>query len=143
MSSGAQIKGHVAGIAMGLITDGKRHAILSDILGSEDHLGDMDFKVAGTREGITAIQLDLKIEGISFELLTEALAQAKTGREHILDIMYDSIPEVQEMSEYAPKILSVQIAPEKIEEQFRVVKQTIGTLLLHGVAADAEVRLSD
>ena len=77
MNSGAQIKGHVAGIAMGLITDGKRNAILSDILGAEDHLGDMDFKVAGTREGITAIQLDLKIEGISFELLKEALAQAK------------------------------------------------------------------
>ncbi|MBT3216382.1 MAG: polyribonucleotide nucleotidyltransferase [Candidatus Marinimicrobia bacterium] len=114
MNSGAQIKGHVAGIAMGLITDGKRNAILSDILGAEDHLGDMDFKVAGTREGITAIQLDLKIEGISFELLKEALAQAKTGREHILDIMYDSISDAQTMSEYAPKILSIQIAQEKI-----------------------------
>ena len=75
ISGGAPIKGHVAGIAMGLVTDGKRHAVLSDILGAEDHLGDMDFKVAGTREGITAIQLDLKIEGISFSLLKEALAQ--------------------------------------------------------------------
>ncbi len=114
MSAGAAIKGHVAGIAMGLITDGERNAILSDILGAEDHLGDMDFKVAGTREGITAIQLDMKIEGISFELLTEALAQAKAGREHILDIMYDTVSEAQEMSDYAPKILSVQIAQEKI-----------------------------
>ena len=114
ISGGAPIKGHVAGIAMGLITDGKRHAILSDILGAEDHLGDMDFKVAGTREGITAIQLDLKIEGISFTLLKEALAQAKAGREHILDLMYDAVSEPQTMSQYAPKILSIQINPEKI-----------------------------
>jgi len=114
MNAGAKIKGHVAGIAMGLITDGKRNAILSDILGAEDHLGDMDFKVAGTREGITAIQLDLKIEGISFALLSEALAQAKKGREHILDLMYEALPEANKMSEYAPKILSLQINPEKI-----------------------------
>ncbi|MEO2160454.1 MAG: polyribonucleotide nucleotidyltransferase, partial [bacterium] len=85
MSAGAPTKGHVAGIAMGLIKDGDRYAILSDILGAEDHLGDMDFKVAGTRDGISAIQLDLKIEGISFELMEEALAQAKVGRNHILD----------------------------------------------------------
>jgi len=102
ISGGAPIKGHVAGIAMGLVTDGKRHAVLSDILGAEDHLGDMDFKVAGTREGITAIQLDLKIEGISFSLLKEALAQAKAGREHILDLMYDAVSEPQTMSQYAP-----------------------------------------
>ena len=114
ISGGAPIKGHVAGIAMGLVTDGKRHAVLSDILGAEDHLGDMDFKVAGTREGITAIQLDLKIEGISFSLLMEALAQAKAGREHILDLMYDAVSEPQTMSQYAPKILSIQINPEKI-----------------------------
>jgi len=114
MNAGASTKGHVAGIAMGLITDGKRHAILSDILGAEDHLGDMDFKVAGTREGITAIQLDLKIEGISFDLLKEALTQAKSGREHILNLMYEAVPEVQEMSDYAPKILSIQIDTEKI-----------------------------
>ena len=114
ISGGAPIKGHVAGIAMGLVTDGKRHAVLSDILGAEDHLGDMDFKVAGTREGITAIQLDLKIEGISFSLLKEALAQAKAGREHILDLMYDAVSEPQTMSQYAPKILSIKINPEKI-----------------------------
>ena len=114
MCAGAPLKGHVAGIAMGLITDGKRNAILSDILGLEDHLGDMDFKVAGTRDGISAIQLDLKIEGISFELLTEALQQAHEGRMHILDKMYEAVPEVYELSQYAPRILSIQINPEKI-----------------------------
>ena len=114
MSAGAPSKGHVAGIAMGLIKEGDSYAVLSDILGAEDHLGDMDFKVAGTREGISAIQLDLKIEGITFELMEEALAQAKAGRNHILDIMYDAVPEPQEMSKYAPKILSLQINPEKI-----------------------------
>jgi polyribonucleotide nucleotidyltransferase len=114
MCAGAPLKGHVAGIAMGLITDGKRNAILSDILGLEDHLGDMDFKVAGTRDGISAIQLDLKIEGISFELLTEALQQAHEGRMHILDKMYEAVPEAYELSQYAPRILSIQINPEKI-----------------------------
>lgn len=114
MNAGAPTKCHVAGIAMGLILDGDRHAILSDILGAEDHLGDMDFKVAGTSEGITAIQLDLKIEGISFELLTEALAQAKEGRMHILGLMNEALPEPSEMSEFAPRIVSLQINPEKI-----------------------------
>tara|TARA_X000001036_G_scaffold344858_2_gene324537 strand:+ start:2481 stop:4637 length:2157 start_codon:yes stop_codon:yes gene_type:complete len=114
MCAGAPLKGHVAGIAMGLITDGKRNAILSDILGLEDHLGDMDFKVAGTREGISAIQLDLKIEGISFELITEALQQAYEGRMHILDKMYEAVPEAYELSQFAPRILSIQINPEKI-----------------------------
>jgi len=114
MCAGAPLKGHVAGIAMGLITDGKRNAILSDILGLEDHLGDMDFKVAGTRNGISAIQLDLKIDGISFELLTEALEQAHEGRMHILDKMYEAVPEAYELSQFAPRILSIQINPEKI-----------------------------
>ena len=114
MSAGAPLKGHVAGIAMGLITDGSRNAILSDILGLEDHLGDMDFKVAGTKEGVTAIQLDLKIEGISFDLLTEALSQANKGRMHILDKMYEALPEPGELSKFAPRIISLQINPEKI-----------------------------
>lgn len=114
MCAGAPLKGHVAGIAMGLITDGTRNAVLSDILGLEDHLGDMDFKIAGTREGVTAIQLDLKIDGISFELMTEALSQANAGRMHILDKMYESVPEVGELSEFAPRITSIQINPEKI-----------------------------
>ena len=114
MSAGAPLKGHVAGIAMGLITDGSRNAILSDILGLEDHLGDMDFKIAGTREGVTAIQLDLKIEGISFDLMIEALEQANKGRMHILDKMYESLPEPGELSEFAPRIISIEINPEKI-----------------------------
>ena len=114
MCAGAPLKGHVAGIAMGLITDGTRNAVLSDILGLEDHLGDMDFKIAGTREGVTAIQLDLKIDGISFELMTDALSQANEGRMHILDKMYESVPEVGELSEFAPRITSIQINPEKI-----------------------------
>ena len=114
MSAGAPLKSPVAGIAMGLITDGNRHAVLSDILGMEDHLGDMDFKIAGTSEGITAIQLDLKIEGISFEIMEEALNQAKDGRLHILDKMNEALPEPNEISKYAPRILSVNINPEKI-----------------------------
>ena len=114
MSAGAPIGSHVAGIAMGLITDGSRHAILSDIMGMEDHLGDMDFKVAGTRSGITAIQLDLKIEGISFELMEQALKQGHEGRMHILEKMEDAICKPNEISKYAPRILSVQINPEKI-----------------------------
>ena len=114
MSAGAPIKSAVAGIAMGLITDGKRHAILSDILGMEDHLGDMDFKVAGTNDGITAIQLDLKIEGLSFDLMEEALAQAKDGRRHILKEMNKVISEANEISPYAPRIISLTINPEKI-----------------------------
>ena len=114
MSAGANLKSHVAGIAMGLITDGERNAILSDILGMEDHLGDMDFKVAGTSEGITAIQLDLKIAGISFELLEEALSQAKEGRLHILDKMNSALPKPNNISPYAPRIISIKINPEKI-----------------------------
>jgi len=114
MSAGAPIKNHVAGIAMGLITDGERHAILSDILGMEDHLGDMDFKVAGTSEGITAIQLDLKIEGLSFELMEQALDQAKEGRMHILGKMNDAMSEPNDISPYAPRIMSITINPEKI-----------------------------
>ena len=114
MSSGAPLKSHVAGIAMGLITDGKRHAILSDILGMEDHLGDMDFKVAGTADGITAIQLDLKIEGLSFELMEQALQQAHEGRLHILELMKEAMPEANDISPYAPRIMSIAINTEKI-----------------------------
>ena len=114
MSAGAPLKAPVAGIAMGLITDGKRHAILSDILGMEDHLGDMDFKLAGTSDGITAIQLDLKIDGLPFEIMEKALEQAKVGRKHILDEMNKVLPEPNDISPYAPRIMSVMINPEKI-----------------------------
>ena len=114
MSAGAPLKSHVAGIAMGLIVDGEDYAILSDILGMEDHLGDMDFKIAGTDEGITAIQLDLKIEGISFEIMEEALDQAKKGRLHILNKMNEAMSKPNNISPYAPRIMSVNINPEKI-----------------------------
>ncbi len=114
MNAGANIEKHVAGIAMGLILEDQKYAILSDILGVEDHLGDMDFKVAGTEDGITAIQLDLKIDGISFELMEEALEQARRGRLHILDLMNTAAPDPNEISEYAPRILFLQIDPDKI-----------------------------
>ncbi len=115
MDTGAPMREHVAGIAMGLILEGDKYAILTDILGTEDHLGDMDFKVAGTSNGITAIQLDLKIAGLSFDLLREALAQAREGRLFILDKMNAALPEPRsELSPHAPKILMLQINPEKI-----------------------------
>jgi polyribonucleotide nucleotidyltransferase len=115
MQAGVPIKKPVAGIAMGLITEGDRFAVLSDILGDEDHLGDMDFKVAGTRDGITGFQMDIKIAGVSTQILEKALEQAKRGRLHILGIMTATLPEPSvDISEYAPKIVSAKIDPEKI-----------------------------
>jgi len=117
MDAGAPIKAPVAGIAMGLIKEGERVAVLTDILGVEDHLGDMDFKVTGTREGVTAFQMDTKIGGISFHVLTEALEKARRGRQHILDIMEQTLPGPRaEMSPYAPRIIIVNIHPDKIRE---------------------------
>lgn len=116
-NAGVPLKGAVAGIAMGLVMDGDRYAVLSDILGLEDHLGDMDFKVAGTKEGITAFQLDIKVEGITTEIMRAAVAQAREGRLKILDRM-DSFLNAPEkiMSEHAPKIQQILIKPEKIGE---------------------------
>jgi polyribonucleotide nucleotidyltransferase len=117
MDAGVPMKSHVAGIAMGLIKDGNRFAVLTDILGDEDHLGDMDFKVAGTDTGITALQMDIKIQGITKEIMQVALSQAREGRLHILDIMKRSIEGPrQEMSAYAPRIISIKINPEKIRD---------------------------
>jgi polyribonucleotide nucleotidyltransferase len=102
-------------VAMGLIKEGKKYAILTDILGTEDHLGDMDFKVAGTRNGITSIQMDIKIEGLDLQIMTEALAQAKEGRLHILGEMDKALAEPRaELSPFAPRIVTLQINPEKI-----------------------------
>ena len=113
--AGVPVKSACAGIAMGLITDGKRTAILTDILGTEDHLGDMDFKVAGTREGVTSIQMDIKVEKLDFKVIGEALEKAKTARLHILDIMQQAMPEPRsQLSKYAPRILTIQIRPDKI-----------------------------
>ncbi|WP_085508350.1 polyribonucleotide nucleotidyltransferase [Thalassobacillus devorans] len=117
MDAGVPIKAPVAGIAMGLVKSGEDYTILSDIQGMEDFLGDMDFKVAGTSKGVTALQMDIKIEGLSREILEEALTQAKKGRMHILESMLATIPEYrQELSQYAPKILTMQIKPDKIRD---------------------------
>ena len=114
MNAGVPIKEHVAGIAMGLITDGENHAVLSDILGTEDFYGDMDFKVAGTKDGISAIQLDLKVPGLPMEILSMALEQANKGRLHILDEMNKAISTPNALSQYAPQIESFKIDKEKI-----------------------------
>jgi polyribonucleotide nucleotidyltransferase len=115
MDAGIPIRGAVAGVAMGLIKEGKKYAILTDILGTEDHLGDMDFKVAGTRNGITSIQMDIKIEGLDLQIMKEALAQAKEGRMHILGEMDKALAEPRaDLSPFAPRIVTLQINPEKI-----------------------------
>ncbi|MDA8329020.1 MAG: polyribonucleotide nucleotidyltransferase [Betaproteobacteria bacterium] len=117
MDAGVPLKAHVAGIAMGLIKDGNRFAVLTDILGDEDHLGDMDFKVAGTEAGITALQMDIKITGITKEIMKAALEQAKSGRMHILALMKQAVDAPrQEMSAYAPRIITMKINPEKIRD---------------------------
>jgi polyribonucleotide nucleotidyltransferase len=117
MDAGVPMKAHVAGIAMGLIKEGKRFAVLSDILGDEDHLGDMDFKVAGTERGVTALQMDIKIEGITKEIMQVALAQAREGRMHILDHMKQALEGSRtEVSTFAPRIIKIKINPEKIRD---------------------------
>jgi len=117
MDAGVPIKAPVAGVAMGLVKDGDKYAILTDILGDEDHLGDMDFKVAGSTEGITALQMDIKIDGITKEIMQEALVQAKDARLHILGEMEKVINAPrEEMSEWAPTIITIKIDPEKIRD---------------------------
>jgi polyribonucleotide nucleotidyltransferase len=117
MDAGVPMKAHVAGIAMGLIKDGNRFAVLTDILGDEDHLGDMDFKVAGTTNGITALQMDIKIQGITQEIMQVALAQAKEARMHILGKMQSAMGEAKtEVSNFAPKLYTMKINPEKIRD---------------------------
>ncbi|MBX3708427.1 MAG: polyribonucleotide nucleotidyltransferase [Gammaproteobacteria bacterium] len=117
MDAGVPIKSHVAGVAMGLVKESDQFAVLTDILGDEDHLGDMDFKVAGTTEGVTALQMDIKIDGITETIMQRALEQARDGRMHILGIMNQSITTPrQEMSAYAPRILTMRIPPDKIRD---------------------------
>jgi polyribonucleotide nucleotidyltransferase len=117
MDAGVPTKAHVAGIAMGLIKEGNRFAVLTDILGDEDHLGDMDFKVAGTDRGITALQMDIKIQGITKEIMAVALAQAREGRLHILGLMHDAVPHARtEVSQHAPRMMTFKINPEKIRD---------------------------
>ncbi|MFZ5502651.1 MAG: polyribonucleotide nucleotidyltransferase [Pseudomonadota bacterium] len=117
LDAGVPLKAHVAGIAMGLIKEGNRFAVLTDILGDEDHLGDMDFKVAGSEQGITALQMDIKINGITKDIMKAALDQAREGRMHILGLMKQAIPVVRtELSEFAPRLIKIKINPEKIRD---------------------------
>src|SRR5215831_10905768 len=117
MAAGVPTKAHVAGIAMGLIKEGNRFAVLSDILGDEDHLGDMDFKVAGTDRGVTALQMDIKIQGITKEIMAVALSQAREGRMHILRLMQEALPHARsEISQHAPRMMTIKINPEKIRD---------------------------
>ena len=117
LDAGVPLKGNVAGVAMGLISDGTRTAVLTDILGDEDHLGDMDFKVAGTRDGISAIQMDIKIDSITFDVMEKALSQAKDGRLTILDSMEEVMKAPRgDISEFAPRIVTIKVKPEKVRE---------------------------
>ena len=130
MAAGVPIKAPVAGIAMGLLTNGKNYTILTDIQGMEDHLGDMDFKVAGTRKGICALQMDIKIKGITKTIMKEALAQAKKARMQILDLMESVIPEPRkELSKYAPKVETFTINPDKIKDVIGAGGKTINATI--------------
>lgn len=140
MDAGVPIKAPVAGVAMGLIKDGDQVSILTDIQGMEDHLGDMDFKVAGTSEGVTAIQMDIKIDGIDRDILSEALSQAKEGRMHILGKMMEAIQKPREtLSQYAPKILTMHINPDKIRDVIGAGGKIINKIIEEtGVKIDIE-----
>jgi len=140
MDAGVPIKAPVAGIAMGLISDGTRTAILSDILGDEDHLGDMDFKVCGTARGITAIQMDIKIAGLSRELLSRALDQAREGRVFILGKMLETLNTSRaDLSKYAPRITTIKVKPDQIRLVIGPGGKTIkGIIDQTGVAIDVE-----
>ncbi|MFA7129238.1 MAG: polyribonucleotide nucleotidyltransferase, partial [Sphaerochaeta sp.] len=144
MDAGVPIKKPVAGIAMGLITEGadySKYVVLSDILGEEDHLGDMDFKVTGTKDGITAFQMDIKIAGVTPEIMSKALDQAKRGRMHILGIMEKSLSESRtEISEYAPKILTMKVDEEKIGAVIGTGGKTIKAI---AAQSGAEVNIAD
>jgi polyribonucleotide nucleotidyltransferase len=137
MDAGVPIKSAVAGVAMGLIKEGERFAVLTDILGDEDHLGDMDFKVAGTEQGVTALQMDIKINGITKEIMDQALAQAKEGRIHILEVMKAAISQPREqLSDFAPRIISFKINPDKIRDvigkggvTIRELTESTGTII--------------
>lgn len=128
LSAGVPLKAHVAGIAMGLILEGNRFAVLTDILGDEDHLGDMDFKVAGTAEGVTALQMDIKIQGITKEIMQVALEQAKEGRIHILGLMRDAVDGPQELSSHAPRLYVMKINPDKIRDVIGKGGETIRSI---------------
>ena len=140
MDAGVPLKAPVAGVAMGLIKEGERFAVLTDILGDEDHLGDMDFKVAGTQEGVTALQMDIKIKGITKEIMQQALQQALAGRRHILDVMNHalSVPR-EELSQHAPRIVTMKVAEDKIRTIIGKGGATIkGLIETTGVSIDID-----
>ncbi|MGE0529585.1 MAG: polyribonucleotide nucleotidyltransferase, partial [Bdellovibrionales bacterium] len=140
LDAGVPVKGNVAGIAMGLIKEGDRVAVLSDILGDEDHLGDMDFKVAGTRKGVTSLQMDIKIDSISFDVMEQALKQAYEGRNHILNEMEKVMSQPRgEISEFAPRIETIKIKPDKVREVIGAGGKVIkGIIEETGVKIDIE-----
>jgi polyribonucleotide nucleotidyltransferase len=148
MDAGVPMKAHVAGIAMGLIKEGNRFAVLSDILGDEDHLGDMDFKVAGTERGVTALQMDIKIQGITKEIMQVALNQAREGRLHILSLMKQALESPRaEISAYAPRMIVIKIKPEKIRDVIgkggaviRAITEETGTTI--DIAEDGTVTIA-
>lgn len=148
MDAGVGIKAPVAGVAMGLIKEGDQFAVLTDILGDEDHLGDMDFKVAGTRNGVTALQMDIKIDGITREIMETALQQARDGRQHILEEMSHFISEPRaEMSEHAPRIITLQVPVDKIRDvigkggvTIRAISEETGTEI--DIADDGTIKIA-
>lgn len=151
MDAGVPLRSHVAGIAMGLVKEGNRFAVLTDILGDEDHLGDMDFKVAGTLRGVTALQMDIKIDGITEEIMRIALEQAHAGRMHILGIMNQTLSEPRtEISAYAPRILKMHIPVDKIRDvigkggaTIRALTEETGTVIDLGDDGEVRVAASD
>ena len=140
LSAGVPLKAHVAGIAMGLILEDNKFAVLTDILGDEDHLGDMDFKVAGTTEGVTALQMDIKIQGITKEIMQIALAQAKEARLHILGQMQTAVSGPQELSQHAPRLYTMNINPDKIREVIGKGGETIRSITAE---THTEINISD
>lgn len=147
LSAGVPLKAHVAGIAMGLILDNNKFAVLTDILGDEDHLGDMDFKVAGTTEGVTALQMDIKIQGITKEIMQIALAQAKDARLHILEQMKAAVAGPQELSAHAPRLFTMKINQDKIRdvigkggETIRAITAETGTEI--NIAEDGTITIA-
>jgi polyribonucleotide nucleotidyltransferase len=140
MDAGVPIKKHVAGVAMGLVLHGKKHAVLTDIQGLEDALGEMDFKVAGTVDGITAIQMDIKVDGITLEIMREALAQAKVGRLFIIDKLKETMPAPRtELSQYAPRMIVLTISPDKIKDVIGPGGKVINKIIADtGVKIDIE-----
>ena len=140
LSAGVPLKAHVAGIAMGLILENNKFAVLTDILGDEDHLGDMDFKVAGTTEGVTALQMDIKIQGITKEIMQIALEQAKEARLHILAQMKEAVDGPQELSQHAPRLYTMKINPDKIREVIGKGGETIRAITAE---TDTEINIED